>query len=52
MAVSPYHLGRRLARTLLDRISDPDMPVTFFEVAAELVVRETTGPNLSAIPSR
>lgn len=44
LAVSPYRLGKRLARVLLDRIGDPDMPVSYVEVAAELVVRETTGP--------
>ncbi len=43
MAVSPYQLGRRLALVLLDRIREPDMPVTLSEVAAELTVRETTG---------
>lgn len=44
MAVSPYRLGRKLAQVLLDRIRDPDMPVTISEISAELVVRETTGP--------
>lgn len=44
MAVSPYQLGRRLARVLLDRIREPDMPVTLSEVSAELTIRETTGP--------
>ena len=43
MAVSPRRLGRKLARVLLERIRDPDMPVTVSEVSAELVVRETTG---------
>nr|WP_254899277.1 LacI family DNA-binding transcriptional regulator [Thalassococcus arenae] len=43
MAVSPHKLGRRLARILLDRIEDPDMPPTTSEVTAELVVRDTTG---------
>jgi LacI family transcriptional regulator len=43
MAVSPHKLGRRLARTLLERIHDPDMPATVSEISAELVVRETTG---------
>ena len=49
MAVSPRKLGRRLARTLLDRIHDPDMPATVFEVSAELVVRETTGVPPAAL---
>lgn len=42
MAVSPYQLGRRLARVLLDRIHEPDAPVAVSEVSAELVVRGTT----------
>ena len=46
LAVSPYQLGRRLARVMLDRINDPDMPVTISLVPAELVVRKTTGPCL------
>lgn len=44
MSVSPHRLGRRLARALLDRIADPQMPATVSELTAELVVRETTGP--------
>ncbi len=47
MATSPYRLGRRLARVLLDRIKEPDMPVTISEVSAELVVRESTGPAVT-----
>lgn len=47
MAVSPQKLGRRLARMLLDRIQEPDMPPTVSEVSAELVVRETTGAPLA-----
>lgn len=43
MAVSPKKIGRKLAQVLLDRIRDPAMPVTFSEVSAELVVRDTTG---------
>jgi LacI family transcriptional regulator len=43
MAVSPHRLGRKLASVLLDRIRDPDMPVTVSEVSAELIVRGTTG---------
>lgn len=46
MAVSPYQLGRRLARVMLERIREPNMPVTSAEVSAELIVRQTTGvPN-------
>ena len=44
MAVSPYQLGRRLARVALDRLRDPDMPVTSSLVPARLTVRATTGP--------
>ncbi|MEM8957112.1 MAG: LacI family DNA-binding transcriptional regulator [Pseudomonadota bacterium] len=44
MAVHPYQLGRRLARTMLDRIRDPQMPVTVSEISADLVLRETTAP--------
>lgn len=43
MAVSPHKLGRKLARALLDRIEDPDMPPVVSEVSAEPVIRETTG---------
>lgn len=43
MAVSPHKLGRKLARTLLDRIEDRDMPPVVLEVSAEPVIRETTG---------
>ncbi|MEZ5751759.1 MAG: LacI family DNA-binding transcriptional regulator [Paracoccaceae bacterium] len=53
MAVSPYQLGRRLARVLLDRINDPDMPPGVALVPAELVVRESTGPvQQAATPQR
>lgn len=44
MAVSPYQLGRKLAQGMLDRIRNPDMPVTVSEVSAELVIRGTTKP--------
>ena len=43
MAICPHKLGRRLARVLLDRIQDPDMPPTVVEITAELIERETTG---------
>lgn len=43
MSVSPQSLGYKLARVLLDRIAQPDLPVTVSEVTARLVVRETTG---------
>ncbi|MEM8552713.1 MAG: LacI family DNA-binding transcriptional regulator [Pseudomonadota bacterium] len=50
MAVRPYHLGRRLARTLLDRIADPQMLRAVTMVPAELVCRETTAPPASPLP--
>jgi LacI family transcriptional regulator len=43
MAVSPYQLGRKLAQVMLDRLRNPDMPVTVSEVSADLVIRGTTG---------
>lgn len=43
MAIAPQKLGRKLAQVLLDRIKDPDMPVTVSEVSAKLQVRGTTG---------
>ena len=47
LAVSPYQIGRKLARVLLDRMKDPQMPRAVSLVPAELVVRETTGPALA-----
>ena len=47
MAVSPHKLGRKLARTLLDRIEDPEMPPVVLEVSAEPIIRETTGAPLN-----
>ncbi|MEO0943401.1 MAG: LacI family DNA-binding transcriptional regulator [Pseudomonadota bacterium] len=46
MAVHPQTLGRTLAETLLARINHPDAPATHIDLPAELVVRETTGPQL------
>ncbi len=43
MAIHPHKLGRKLARVLLDRIREPDMPPTVSEISAELVIRQTTG---------
>ncbi|MBS0126879.1 substrate-binding domain-containing protein [Aestuariicoccus sp. KMU-90] len=43
MGVSPLELGRKLARTLLNRIEDPNMPPTVFELTAGLVTSDTTG---------
>ena len=43
MAVSPYKLGRKLARVMLERIREPDMPTAMSLVPAPLLVRETTG---------
>ena len=44
MAVSPRQLGRKLAQVLLNRIQEPNMPVTVSEMSAQLIERETTGP--------
>lgn len=44
MAVHPHKLGRKLARILLDRIHEPDMPPIVSEISAELTIRATTGP--------
>ncbi|MGO4906947.1 LacI family DNA-binding transcriptional regulator [Pseudorhodobacter sp. W20_MBD10_FR17] len=43
LAVSPTLLGRKLARVLLDRIQEPNMPTVTVTVPAQLVVRGTTG---------
>lgn len=43
MSVSPYSIGRKLARVALDRIRDPDLPVSDTLLPAELVIRGTTG---------
>ncbi len=43
MSVSPHKLGRKLAKVLLDRIRDPDMPISISEISAELIIRGTTG---------
>jgi LacI family transcriptional regulator len=52
MAVSPALLGRRLARVILDRIRDPDMPPTTSEVTASLTMRRTTGALFDAMPKK
>jgi DNA-binding LacI/PurR family transcriptional regulator len=44
LAVSPGQLGRRLARVLIDRFREPDLPAVTVTVPAPLVVRSTTGP--------
>lgn len=44
MAVSPHKLGRKLAQVMLDRIREPDMPITVSEISAEPIIRETTAP--------
>jgi DNA-binding LacI/PurR family transcriptional regulator len=54
LSVHPHKLGRKLARVLLDRINDPDMPPAVSEVAAQLILRDTTGapsPDRPAPPS-
>lgn len=42
LAVSPGQLGRRLARVLIDRIREPEMPPVTVLVPAQLIVRQTT----------
>ena len=44
VSIAPYELGKKLARTLLDRIRDPEMPRTTVTVAARLIARGTVGP--------
>jgi len=39
-----FEAGRTLARLLLDRIANPDLPPRRVEMPAELVVRGSTGP--------
>ena len=46
LAVSPYQLGRKLARVVLDRIRDPQMPTATSLIPAELIIRSTTGAPL------
>lgn len=43
LAVAPQQLGRRLARVLVDRIREPQMPPVNVLVPAKLIVRQTTG---------
>lgn len=45
MAISPMQMGAQLAHLLLERIRDPDLPIRYAEVSAELIIRETTGPR-------
>jgi DNA-binding LacI/PurR family transcriptional regulator len=52
LAVSPYQLGRKLARTLIERIQDPEMPVSTSLVPAHLVVRATTAAPPDPAPRR
>lgn len=44
LSVSPAMLGRKLARVLLERKSEPEAPATVTEISPELIVRGTTGP--------
>ena len=44
MAISPYQMGRKLARVLLDRLREPAAPPSITLFPATLVVRGTTGP--------
>lgn len=43
VAVSPYDIGRKLGRAMLERIGEVDMPATVSLVPGKLVVRSTTG---------
>ena len=43
LSISPLQLGRKLARVLLERIKEPEMPTASITVPAQLVIRETTG---------
>lgn len=47
IAISPYQLGRKLARVAIERLQDQTAPKTISLVPAELIVRETTGRALS-----
>ena len=47
MSASPDKLGSILARTILDRIRNPELPVKVTEISTELIVRKTTGRPLS-----
>ncbi|MCL6285778.1 substrate-binding domain-containing protein [Ruegeria sp. 2012CJ41-6] len=49
MAVSPYQMGRKLARVVLGLIKDPQLPTAVSLVPAELVVRDTTGAPVSRV---
>jgi len=40
-----FEAGRTLARLLLDRIADPDLPPRRVEMPVELVIRGSTGPR-------
>ncbi|RED18093.1 LacI family DNA-binding transcriptional regulator [Pontivivens insulae] len=44
MSISPYELGRKLASTLLDRMQNPESPSARAELAAKLIVRNSSGP--------
>lgn len=46
LAVSPYELGRKLAKVVLDRVKDPSQSTSVTLVPAELVIRGTTGPAM------
>ena len=49
MAVHTHQLGRKLAKVLLDRIRERDLPATVSEISADLVLRQTTGPVQPAL---
>ena len=44
LSINPNEMGRKLAQVLLNRIANPDLPITASLVAADLVIRKSTGP--------
>lgn len=52
LSVCPNALGRKLARVLLDRIAEPDAPISVSEISPELMVRGTTGPLIPVTAKR
>jgi len=51
VVVSPWDIGRRAARLLLSRMSDPGQPVRRTVLAGSLVNRSSTGPAQLLTPS-
>ena len=42
ISTRPYELGALLAKTILDRISDPSQPVKTSQIETQLILRDTT----------